>query len=254
MTISDNSSHYKGLLTTWYDTLIGGEKEDIRFYKEIMQNSQCPALELACGTGRILVELLEDGYVIDGLDSSQDMLEVCQQKIDKLGYESKLYCQKIQELELERKYKTIIIAGGSFQLIDEFGDAAEALKRIYNALEYGGKLVLDLFIPWDEIISNQEGIWKLGRIGSNDDDNTRFVVHVANTFDLKNQIIDMATKYELYHQKQLIKTEYDNVKLRWYTINEFSLLLEKFGFGEISAKQKNIMSTHGISTVYQAIK
>ncbi|MCP5106169.1 MAG: class I SAM-dependent methyltransferase [bacterium] len=215
-------------------------------------DSEQPVLELACGTGRLLIEYLNAGIDIDGLDSSQPMLEKCKIKADELGLKTTLYHQNLESMELNRKYKTIFVAGGSFQLVDTFEKTMMALERIYNNLEPGGKLVLDLFIPWEQIMANQQGVWRQGRTA--DRDNVTFAAQHSDTLDLKNQVIKGKTKYELYEDTKLTETYFGTINLKWYSINEFKLMLEKTGFAAIKTEDKHLISTHGEATVYYAFK
>ena len=112
----DNSKHYNQLIADWYDLLLKDETFDIQFYKKIVMNSGKPILELACGTGRLLIEYLKQGIDIDGLDSSEPMLEKCKNKAQESGLKTTLYHQKIEDMELKRKYKTMFAAGGARSL------------------------------------------------------------------------------------------------------------------------------------------
>lgn len=250
--VVDNSRHYTGIVAEWYDRLLEKETGDINYYKKIIQKTEGSVLELACGTGRHLVDALKNGADIDGLDSSPDMLQLCKEKLDAGGLKTTLYEQKIEALYLKRKYSLIFIPGGSFQLIYKFDYATLCLTKIYQNLINGGKLVLDLFIPWEEIIANNDDVWKIGRNASYK--NESMIVNSADNFDLANQVQTITVRYDLYSNQMLTNTVIDVIKLRWYSINEFGLLLEKAGFTNVIIENKKIMSNHGVSSVFHATK
>ena len=54
---------------------------DLQFYLEMARRKGGPVLELACGTGRVLLPIAKEGLRIDGVDSSPAMLEQLQQKL-----------------------------------------------------------------------------------------------------------------------------------------------------------------------------
>src|SRR5262245_60785265 len=54
---------------------------DIPFYLDIASQCQPPFLELACGTGRLLIPIAQSGYEVYGLDISANMLAVCRQAV-----------------------------------------------------------------------------------------------------------------------------------------------------------------------------
>ena len=109
-----------------------------------------------------------------------------------------------------------------------------------------------MFIPWEEIISNNDGVWKLLTKASFK--NESMVVSSADNFDLANQVQTITLKYDLLSNNMLTNTVADVIKLRWYSINEFGLLLEKAGFTQVITENKKIMSNHGVSTVFHATK
>ncbi|MCP5045630.1 MAG: class I SAM-dependent methyltransferase [bacterium] len=249
----DNSTHYSQLLADWYDLLLAEETGDVEYYRDILQNSGQPVLELACGTGRLLVPFLESGMDIDGMDSSAAMLEKCETKTKRLDASPTLYHQKMQQLKPNRSYKTVFIAGASFQLLDKPGDVTAALNNIYRCLEPGGRFILDLFIPWKGIQSGLNGAWRLGRTATGPG-NTMFAAHHSDTYDLAKQVVKGAVKYEVYKDNRLVDSYMDRLDLKWYSINEFKLLLEKTGFIDVKTEPKHLIDKHGEATVYFASK
>jgi len=53
---------------------------DRQFYRDVIDSSGEPALDVGCGTGRLLLEYLADGLDVDGVDVSPEMLEICAEK------------------------------------------------------------------------------------------------------------------------------------------------------------------------------
>jgi len=252
-TKNDNLGHYQGLLADWYDDLLAGESKDAEFYHSLLGKEDAPVLDMACGTGRLLIGFLQKHIETHGLDLSSEMLAVCRKKLEKAGLKTKLFNQDMVGMKLPGKYKTILVSGGSFQLIDNFEDALKALKNIREHLVDGGKFICDLWIPWDEIIENAQNVWKSGRVASRND-GSKLVVSYFKQFDLKNQVQSGEFRYELFKNTLLTNTQILDIKLKWYGVDEFVLMLEKAGFSDIRTEETRIVSSHGISTVYTAIK
>lgn len=63
-----------------YDAHHQRHLEDLPFWLELARNAKGPILELGCGTGRILLPLLENDLPAIGLDLDADMLAVLQEK------------------------------------------------------------------------------------------------------------------------------------------------------------------------------
>lgn len=57
------------------------EGHDISFYANLLPHPNCRVLELGCGTGRVLLPLSAYCAYIHGVDISESMLEVCQEKL-----------------------------------------------------------------------------------------------------------------------------------------------------------------------------
>ena len=69
-------------------------------------------------------------------------------------------------MKITRKYKTILLSYSSFAFIIDRNQAFETLRKVYNHLEDGGQLILDMAIPWFSVKEKTEaGIWKLSRKG-----------------------------------------------------------------------------------------
>jgi SAM-dependent methyltransferase len=245
-------NHYRSLVSRWYDRLLENEHQDIAFYAPIVQQTKGNVLELACGTGRLLVPFLKEGAAIDGLDISQDMLDICQKKLSAMSLSTSLYRQDLVDFKIDKPYALIFISGGSFQLVDDFDLAMTSLHTVYNHLAPGGRFVLDLFPLWSETSGRESGVWTLGRTAQKGDET--FLCHSCTNMDYGNQIQRGQYKYELYCQGRLMEAYLDELNLRWYGREEFRLMLGNVGFTRITMKEASIMSTHDKSLVYYAYK
>jgi ubiquinone/menaquinone biosynthesis C-methylase UbiE len=57
---------------------------DIPFYLHYARQCGSPLLELACGTGRVLIPLAQAGFELYGIDISANMLAVCRRSVPRL--------------------------------------------------------------------------------------------------------------------------------------------------------------------------
>ncbi len=135
---------YTGLKAASWDLLRGDTSgwEDRAFYRRVIQESGEPALDVGCGTGRLLLDYLAQGLDVDGVDVSSEMLALCRSRAEALGLEPKLYEQRMEDLALPRRYRTIIVPSSSFQLVLDVDAAAAAMGRFHDHLEPGGLLVM----------------------------------------------------------------------------------------------------------------
>ena len=150
MTVADYE--YTGLMAEAWDVLRGDTSrwEDRFFYLEVIQRSGQPVLDVGCGTGRLLLDYLAQGIDIDGVDNSPEMLALCRAKAARLGAQPRLYQQLMEDLDLPRRYQTILVPSSSLQLVIEPARVKEALARFYAHLLPGGVLAAPLMTLWKE--------------------------------------------------------------------------------------------------------
>jgi ubiquinone/menaquinone biosynthesis C-methylase UbiE len=139
---------YHGLMAEAWDLLRGDTSvwEDRPFYLELIRRFGEPVLDVGCGTGRLLLDYLAEGVEIEGVDVSPDMLALCRAKASTLGLEPTLYEQAVEDLQLPRRYRTIIVPSSSIQLVIDPATAERAVARLAAHLEPGGALVMPFMI------------------------------------------------------------------------------------------------------------
>ena len=139
--------HY-GLVARWWSEF-NTDGPEIDYFRNLIERYGEPALDVACGTGRLLIPFLRAGLDVDGSDISSDMLDLCSQKARREGLTARLYHQPMHELALPRKYRTIVVCGG-FGLGGSRHQDQQALLRFFDHLEPGGALILDNYLPYKD--------------------------------------------------------------------------------------------------------
>src|SRR5689334_20530832 len=141
----ESQTWHHGLVAKWWAEF-NEDGPEIEYFRNFVVRGQ-PALDVACGTGRLLIPYVADGLDVDGCDVSADMIALCREKAERKGLSPTLFVQAMQELELPHSYKTIFVCGG-FGLGSTRQHDTEALRRFYEHLERGGTLVLDNENPY----------------------------------------------------------------------------------------------------------
>ena len=142
--LQNTNYEYRGAMAQFWDLLRGDTSkwEDRPFYGQIIAESGQPVLDVGCGTGRLLLDYMQQGIDIDGVDNSPEMLALCRQKAQQLGLQPTLYQQGMETLALPRTYRTILVPSSSFQLVIEPTAASTALHHFFQHLAPGGTLVM----------------------------------------------------------------------------------------------------------------
>ena len=144
------SYEYRGLMALTWDVLRGDTSgwPDRAFYREAIERYGQPALDVGCGTGRLLLDYLADGIDIDGVDISPEMLELCRAKAGRAGIAVNVVEQRMEHLDLPRRYRCIVVPSSSFQLLVDAAAAEQAMDRLFAHLEAEGALVMPFMTLW----------------------------------------------------------------------------------------------------------
>src|SRR4051795_1843603 len=135
---------YDGLAAEAYDVWLppSGDDPDVPIYRRFIERGGGPALELGCGNGRLLVGYAREGFDVEGVDASADMLEICAAHGRAAGPDLALHHADWVTLDLGRTYATIYNPAGSFALITGDEDVRAALEAWREHLSPGGRLVI----------------------------------------------------------------------------------------------------------------
>lgn len=220
-----------GKLASWIyhlDKPIGHSFGDLEFYRQRLTGCDGPILEPAVGNGRILIPLLEMGFAIEGFDASQDMLQHCRQECRKRDLAATLTCQTFEQFSYDRRFAAIIMPAGSFQLITETASAVAVLKRFWEHLQPGGRLILDID-PIESVISEAMPARRWPVEGG---DLLTMTSHRAE-IDYVKQTTLSHLHYEHWRDGALLVSELDLFHLCWWGVDELTFALREAGFADV---------------------
>jgi SAM-dependent methyltransferase len=227
-------STYKRLFTELYDIEEPHKRQRILdFYLKQAEGVPQPFLEPMCGTGYFLLAFLERGADIDGVDASPDMLEACRTKCSQRGWHPALYEQRVEQLDLPKQYGYILIPDRSFGHLYDRAIAESVLRRLYEYLVSGGRLVLDVAVPpkaWQNT-----GDWTRESIDR--PDGTTILFSSLLLYTDHGRIFHARSKLELFRDGSLLETEWNEYIERFYEQADFSALLQAAGFTNIEVQQ-----------------
>jgi SAM-dependent methyltransferase len=225
--------HY-GVVARWWAEF-NRDGPEIDYYRRFVEEGQ-PALDAGCGAGRLLLPWLRDGLDVDGCDVSPDMLAECRRLAAAEGLEPALYAQALHELDLPRRYRTIVCCG-TFGLGSTREQDAQALVRLHDHLEPGGLLALDVertgILP-DEPDPGRSDPPAERRPGS---DGCEYALRARVVdVDRANRRVTMAIQAWQWRDGELVAEEEHLLTESVYDRDELTALLERAGFVDVEVR------------------
>ncbi len=201
------------------------------FYVELARGAGGPVLEVACGTGRILLPCLQAGVEIDGLDLYPAMLDVLKRKAKASGVSPRLYAGDMRDFTLPRRYSLIFIAFNGFVHNLTTEDQLKALMVCREHLQPGGLLVFDVFFPGLEIIGGPERTPVLEGEVKHPATGLPVRIYDTRTYNRVEQIQYSAIEIqELDAEGRVAAAHRSETSMRWTFKPEMELLLRTAGF------------------------
>lgn len=113
-------------------------------------------LDIACGTGNVLLRVGRNFKEIYGVDLSEDMLRESFDKLKKNKIKGRIVCQDMRELALNRKFDLITSVLDSTNYITDNEGLLDYLKGVYDHLEDNGLFIFDInsYYKLSEVLGN----------------------------------------------------------------------------------------------------
>ena len=126
------------------------------FYLELARKYGAGGVvDVACGTGAVLLYLAEHGIPADGTDLSAEMCRVAAAKAEAMNLSLKIFPADMTKFSSGRKYSLAIIARSGFMHLPTQALQKAALRNLREQLLPGGILTLNTFDPWPPMQAEQ---------------------------------------------------------------------------------------------------
>ena len=204
-----------------------GPAAELPLLRKFLRRHPGQALELGCGSGRLLLPLLEEGFQIEGLDNAPEMIALCQAAAKERGLSPTLHTGDLFALPPETRYHAIAIPAFTLQLLP---DPIAAVMQLRDLLHEGGGLYFSVFYPWaeveDELPANQfypDHTLPLpdGKTAS---------ITTKHTIDKQAQILTRTHRYELSNNGDLEREHQSTQVIRYCVEEDWKHLLDATGF------------------------
>ncbi len=101
-------------------------------------------IDLGCGTGVLSIQFAKAGYEVIGIDLSEDMLTVAQNRSIENQVDITFLCQSMSQLEGLSGIDIAVIAIDSLNYLDNLEEVRETFKGVFEALDDKGQVFFDV--------------------------------------------------------------------------------------------------------------
>ncbi len=223
--------------SVYYDLLWANKQDDVPFYLKMAKETGGPVLELACGTGRVLLPIARAGFDVTGIDLSQAMLDKLQAKLDKEPRDVQsrvaLKCADMRDYRFSQKFKLVFCTFNSFLHMMTTDDQLACLRSVREYLADDGRLVINIFAP------------SYKRLGSPDETEVSVVPDPETGRDMvvtnismrqpENQTIEVWEYVDRIGGDGSVKRYPAKYTLSWIHHREMHLLLKCAGYEVVNA-------------------
>ncbi|HEU4323264.1 MAG TPA: class I SAM-dependent methyltransferase [Roseiflexaceae bacterium] len=232
----DEAELYSGLaILHWANYTDPGWDHD--YYQRAIERNGGVALDIGCGSGRLLRSYLRAGLNVEGADISADMLDACHSLAAEEGLTPVLHHQAMQQLDLPGRYNTIYIPCGTFVCVMDREEALEALRRFHRHLAPGGELVFNIFNPdYDYSGATRHELpqpWQPWVRYPQRDGRMLVVERRLTAIEPIEQYEAEERRFRLFNGEELVSEEIRAGQSRWYFKHEVLLMLRLAGFNDV---------------------
>ncbi|MFS0655236.1 class I SAM-dependent DNA methyltransferase [Bacillus sp. 179-C3.3 HS] len=187
--------------------------------------SNATVIDVGCGTGEISLRLAEKGHTVTGVDLSEDMLALAQQKAMAQHHSIQFLHQDMRELDgFDQAFKAAVICCDSLNYLKNENDVKKTFENMFQVLEAGGVLLFDVHTPY-----KMEKVF-VGSTFADQDEDISYIWQSEQGEDVYSVIHDLS----FFVKDGDVYQRYDEThEQRTFTLEEYVALLKSVGFESI---------------------
>ena len=204
-----------------------GPPAELPLLRDFLKRHPGPALELGCGSGRLLLPLLKDGFPLEGLDNAPEMIALCKKDAQLQKLTPTLHCGDLFALPAGPTYQAIAIPAFTLQLLP---DPIAVVRRLSDLLPPDGGLYFSVFYPWAELESElpENEFYPDHSLTLPNGQTARLTT--KHSLDRQAQILTRTHHYELLTGNEVERSHQSTQIIRYCTEEDWAHLLDATGF------------------------
>ena len=217
----------------YYELVYGRTLNDVPFYLDMAGQTGGPVLELACGTGRVLLPIARAGSECWGVDFEPSMLGKLSATLRAEPEEVRRRINVVQadmrDFQRPRRFSLTFIAFNSFLALTTTEDQERSLRCIRKHMKQDGLLVINVFAPRHDLLAQTHADRVCHEIALPGDEGLLRIEERVER-DLASEVMYVENTFTTLRGRRKVRTERSGFTLTWIHRRELLLLLAKNGF------------------------
>ncbi|MBE0691150.1 MAG: class I SAM-dependent methyltransferase [Anaerolineae bacterium] len=227
-------SGFYALIARYYDSEHDDKTEDFEFYRAVAAEAGGPILIVGAGTGRIVLNLAEAGFEVDGIEEERAMHERATRHRDAAAKEVQQRMRLIRgdalTIDLEQQYRMVAIPYSTLVHFHSEEAHLGLLQRCRQWLTPGGVLALDLPNAAEAFAAQDTGAVVLERMFLDRETGHLVMQQSVSELNRTQQLLHVTWIYDEVAADHTVKRTVAPVINRLFFLSEMRLLLKKAGF------------------------
>ena len=226
-------SQYYDAVARYYDAEHDDKVDDLQLYSQLAVEYGEPILDVGCGTGRVLLQLAQEGYRVHGIDNNRSMLNRLDQKLAAFPHLQPLLSYDETDVfayEPTTQFGLSLLTYNALMHFHEQDDQLKLLKLLRQWTRDDGLLVIDLPNAGDVFGTPDLDSLVVDRTFLDTETGDMVTIQSLSYLDRTTQLMRVEWFYDVVTADGNLRRMVVPHVLRYYFFAEMRLLLTLAGF------------------------
>ena len=137
------------LTPVWHDVECAAYTADLGVWRSLADDADGPILDVGCGTGRVALDLAQEGFDVTGVDSDPELVDALRVRAQERGLRVETVAADARSVELGSLFALVIAPMQVVQLLGGKDGRARMLAAVRRHLRPHGVFAVALANPFD---------------------------------------------------------------------------------------------------------